>query len=95
MLTISERRKGEYGEMWLTQVDRAKWRWLFSELPYYVLHDDLKSRPTSGLQSKSDLDLLTLPQYACRVPAALFFPFVTYIVGEWFGRPFGPSFIIP
>ncbi len=46
-----------------------------------------------GFQQESDLDLYTLPIYACKVPSIMFFPFITYFCGSWFSS--GTEFIIP
>lgn len=81
--------------MWLTKVDRDKWRWLSMILPYLVLHDDLGLKPRPSMQMESDLELKTLPQYVCKVPSVLFFPYITCVVEDWFGGGFGPHFVIP
>ena len=57
------------------------------------LYQELGIKKLGKLQRESDLDLRTLPLYACKVPAFLFYPFVTYYCGTWFTT--GPNFIIP
>ncbi len=96
MLTIREKRTSPLGQVWYTQVDRQKWQWLFTVLPYLILHDDLGLVPVPALQEQSDLDLKTLPTYACKVPEAIFYPYITYITDDaFFNGDYGPTFTIP
>ena len=95
MLTIKSKEQRSHGEVWYTEVDDDKHDWLFMILPYLVLHDDLRTGPIPSMQQDSDLDLLTLPYYFCKVPSSLFFPFITCSVENWFGQRFGPTFLIP
>jgi len=95
MIRVRDKRQGTHGEIWFTEVDEDQWLWLVAALPYFVHHDDIGHPPTRAMQRDSDLELTTLPQYACKAPATLFFPYITYIVRNWFDRPFGPTFIIP
>ena len=77
MLMIKSKNQRSHGEIWYTEDDDDKHDWLFMILPYLVLHDDLHTGPMPSMQQDSDLDLLTLPYYFCKVPSSLFFPFIT------------------
>jgi len=57
------------------------------------LNQELGIERDDNLQQDSGLDLRTLPLYACKVPSALFYPYVIYHCGVWFAL--GPNFIIP
>jgi hypothetical protein len=74
-------------EVWLSGHDMQ----VMTKLAY--LYQELGIKRNENLQQDSDLDLQTLPIYACKVPSFLFFPFVTYHCGTWFTS--GPNFIIP
>jgi len=74
-------------EVWLSSHDMTA----MMKLAY--LYQELGIKREENLQQESDLDLYTLPIYACMVPSLLFYPFVTYHCGTWFTS--GPDFIIP
>jgi hypothetical protein len=74
-------------EVWLSGHDMD----VMIKLAY--LYQELGIKRDKNLQQDSDLDLQTLPIYACKVPSFLFYPFVTYHCGTWFTE--GPNFIIP
>jgi len=92
MLKVIQRRQGLYGELWTTERDSEEWSWIFTVLPY-LAHQDLGLMPGPHLQQSSDLELQTMPLYACKVPSVMLFPYITYFAGTWFDRT--PSFIIP
>lgn len=58
-----------------------------------LLHQDCNLQSGSYFQSSSDLDLASLPLYACKIPSVIFFPYVTYFAGTWGANH--PSLLIP
>ena len=74
-------------EVWLYSHDMK----IMTQLAF--LYQELGIKRGDNLQEDSDLDLHTLPLYACKVPSVLFYPFVTYHCGTWFSAP--ANFIIP
>jgi len=97
MLTIHNKRHGPNGEWWLTKIDNDKWKWLFATLQSLTRQDDLDFflQPTPAFQRDSDLGLTELPQYVCKIPAVIFFPYVTCIVESRLSGRNGPMFVIP
>jgi hypothetical protein len=87
MITIQSKEIHPRCEVWLSWHDMKAW----TKIAY--LFQELKIRRDENLQEESDLDLYTLPIYACKVPSVLFFPFITFHCGTWFSS--GPNFIIP
>jgi hypothetical protein len=87
MLKIEARETHQQGEVWRLSSDmRTKMR-----LAY--LYQELHLMKVDNLQKDSDLDLDSLPLYACKVPTAMFFPYITYHCGAWFTNPV--NFIVP
>lgn len=74
-------------EVWLSSHDMNT----MTQLAY--LRQELGIKRDKNLQQDSDLDLQTLPLYACKVPSVIFFPFVTYRCDTSFTAP--ANFIIP
>ena len=87
MIKITSKDVYSRGEVWLSRYNME----VTNQLAY--LRQDLGVKRGKNLQQDSDLDLQTLPLYACKVPSALFFPFITYYCGTWFTHP--ANFIIP
>ncbi len=74
-------------EVWLSSHDAN------ATMKLAFLYQELGITRDTNLQQDSDLDLHTLPLYACKIPSVIFFPFVTYHCGTWFTTP--ANFIIP
>lgn len=87
MITIQSKNIHPRCEVWLSGNDMKA----MTKLAY--LYQELRIKRDENLQQDSDLDLQTLPIYACKVPSFLFYPFITYHCGTWFTS--GPDFIIP
>jgi hypothetical protein len=87
MITIQSKNIHPRCEVWLSGHDMKA----MTKLAY--LYQELRIKRDENLQQDSDLDLQTLPIYACKVPSFLFYPFITYHCGTWFTS--GPNFIIP
>lgn len=94
MITISSKREGEHGAMWMTSSVGQKWQWVVHALPQLVRQDmGIAIPPQPDLQTGSDIELRTLPLYLLQVPAVSLFPYITYIVGSWFTH--FPTIVIP
>ena len=87
MIQIQSKNIHPRAEVWLSSYDMKV------KIKLAYLYQELGIRRNKNLQQDSDLDLQTLPIYACKVPSFLFYPFVTYHCGTWFTS--GPNFIIP
>lgn len=87
MITIKSKEIHPRGEVWLSRRDMK------AMMKLAQLYEELGIKRDKNLQRDSDLDLQTLPYYACKVPSFLFYPFVTYHCGPWF--TYDPNFIIP
>ena len=91
MIEILKKQEDKYAELWVSGRDSDDWKWAFSILPT-LLHQDNKFRPGLHFQKASDLDLLAMPLYACRIPSVMLFPFVTFFADTWSSKL--PSFMI-
>jgi hypothetical protein len=93
MLVIVNQEAHKNGEIWLCQSDSQIREQMFVLL--YLLRQDLGLAPVlaSCLQGDSDLELIAMPLYACKVPSVMFYPYITYFAGTWFSLM--PSFVIP
>ena len=87
MIKIQSKNAYPRCEVWLSSPNMK----VMTKLAY--LYQELGIKQNKNLQQDSDLDLRTLPIYACKVPSFFFYPFVTYHCGTWFTS--GPNFILP
>lgn len=87
MIQIMTKQTCPLGEVWISKFDLQ----IFLKSAY--LEQELGKGHRNRLQSKSGIDLQTLPLFACKIPSYQFFPFVTYHCGTWFTK--GPNIIIP
>lgn len=69
MIAIQSKKSYPRCEVWLSHHDMKA----FYKLAY--LYQELGIKKQNKLQRDSDLDLQTLPLYACKVPSYLFFSF--------------------